>query len=41
VEIVDDRTLQPVKVIEPGTFAAVAVYYGKTRLIDNEYLKKR
>ncbi|MCK9244652.1 MAG: pantoate--beta-alanine ligase [Candidatus Marinimicrobia bacterium] len=41
VEIVDDRTLQPVKVVEPGTFVAVAVYYGKTRLIDNVYLKER
>jgi len=41
VEIVDDQTLRPVKIVEPGTFAAVAVYYGKTRLIDNVYLKER
>jgi pantoate--beta-alanine ligase len=41
VEIVDDRTLTPVKIIAPGTFVAVAVYYGKTRLIDNVYLKAR
>ncbi|HRS51925.1 MAG TPA: pantoate--beta-alanine ligase [Candidatus Marinimicrobia bacterium] len=41
VEIVDDQTLTPVETIKPGTFAAVAVYYGKTRLIDNIYLKER
>lgn len=41
VEIVDDWTLMPVKIIAPGTFVAVAVYYGKTRLIDNIYLKER
>jgi len=41
VEIVDDRTLLPVKIVAPGTFVAVAVYYGKTRLIDNISLKER
>ncbi|HPD26196.1 MAG TPA: pantoate--beta-alanine ligase, partial [Candidatus Marinimicrobia bacterium] len=41
VEIIDDQTLTPVETIKPGTFAAVAVYYGKTRLIDNIYLKER
>ena len=40
VEIIDDQTLTPVETIKPGTFAAVAVYYGKTRLIDNIYLKE-
>ena len=41
VEIIDDQTLTPVETVKPGTFAAVAVYYGKTRLIDNIYLKER
>ncbi|MFH1214702.1 MAG: pantoate--beta-alanine ligase [Candidatus Neomarinimicrobiota bacterium] len=41
IEIVDDRTLTSVEIIQPGTFVAVAVYYGQTRLIDNIYLKER
>ena len=39
IEIVSERDLRPVKVIEPGTFVAVAVFFGKTRLIDNVVLK--
>ncbi len=39
IEIVRERDLKPVKVIEPGTFVAVAVFFGKTRLIDNVVLK--
>ena len=38
IEIVNDRDLASQERIEAGTFAAVAVYYGKTRLIDNIYL---
>jgi len=34
IAIVDEH-LEPVATVCPGTFAAVAVYYGKTRLIDN------
>lgn len=35
IEIVNEKNLEPVKTIEPGTFIAVAVWFGKTRLIDN------
>ena len=35
VEIVDWRTLENVTVIEGPILAAMAVYIGKTRLIDN------
>ncbi|MCD6441812.1 MAG: pantoate--beta-alanine ligase [Candidatus Marinimicrobia bacterium] len=35
IEIVNEKNLEPVKTIEPGTFVAVAVWFGKTRLIDN------
>jgi len=38
IEIVNSKDLIDVKIIEKGTFAAVAVYYGKTRLIDNVVL---
>lgn len=41
VEIVDDENLEPVSEVKPGTLAAVAVWFGKTRLIDNIYLMKR
>ena len=39
-EIVDQATLQPLKRIEPGqdVLAAVAVYFGPTRLIDNAFV---
>ena len=35
VEIVDSETLQPVKQIEHSILVAIAVFIGKTRLIDN------
>jgi len=35
IEVIRERDLQPVDRIEPGTFIAVAVWFGKTRLIDN------
>lgn len=38
VEIVNDSTLDKVEQVKPGTFVAVAVFFGKTRLIDNIYL---
>ena len=34
-EIVDSADLSPVQRIEKPVLAAVAVYFGKTRLIDN------
>ncbi len=39
IEIVSERDLTPVDNIKPGTFAAVAVRFGKTRLIDNIVLR--
>ncbi|HMA63059.1 MAG TPA: pantoate--beta-alanine ligase [bacterium] len=38
VEIVEDNMLKSVKKIRPGCFAAVAVWFGETRLIDNVIL---
>ncbi len=35
IEIVDGETLAPVKRVEPNTIAAVAVFVGNVRLIDN------
>jgi len=35
IEIVNAKNLKKDLNIIPGTFVAVAVYYGKTRLIDN------
>jgi pantoate--beta-alanine ligase len=35
VEVVDYENLQPVRKIQPNTLIALAVYVGKTRLIDN------
>ncbi len=35
IEIVNSVNLDSIKRVKSGTFAAVAVYYGKTRLIDN------
>ena len=39
-EVVDQATLRPLKRIEPGqdVLAAVAVYFGPTRLIDNAFV---
>ena len=36
VEAVDSETLEPVKTLRPGNAVLLAVYDGKTRLIDNE-----
>lgn len=38
IEIVDDLTLEPVKSVERPCLVAVAVFVGKTRLIDNAIL---
>jgi pantoate--beta-alanine ligase len=35
VEFFDPETLQPVRTVKPGTRMALAVFVGKTRLIDN------
>lgn len=35
VEFFDPKTLQPVRQVGPGTHMALAVFFGKTRLIDN------
>ena len=35
VEIVDGLSMQPVDTVQSPTLAAIAVYIGKTRLIDN------
>ena len=39
LEIVDGEDLRPVRRIEPGAMAALAVFIGQTRLIDNIKLK--
>lgn len=38
IDIVDDATLEPVKTIDRPALAALAVFIGKTRLIDNAVL---
>jgi pantoate--beta-alanine ligase len=38
VEIVDPSSLEPVERIDGEALVALAVYIGKTRLIDNEIL---
>ena len=38
VEFFHPETLQPVELVEPGSQMALAVYFGKTRLIDNAAL---
>jgi pantoate--beta-alanine ligase len=35
VELVDARTLQPVEMAGPNSVLLLAVFFGKTRLIDN------
>ncbi|HET9418718.1 MAG TPA: pantoate--beta-alanine ligase [Chthoniobacterales bacterium] len=35
VDVVDAETLQPIDSVRPNSLLAVAVYFGKTRLIDN------
>jgi len=34
-ELVDAETLQPIETVRPNSLLAVAVFFGKTRLIDN------
>ena len=38
IEIVDDRTLEPVRALDRPCLVALAVFMGKTRLIDNAVL---
>ena len=35
IQVVDKDTLKPVERLRKGTLVALAVYFGKTRLIDN------
>ena len=35
VELVDAETLEPVEIVRPNSLLALAVFFGKTRLIDN------
>jgi len=35
IQTVDKDTLEPVKKLKKGTLIAVAVFFGRTRLIDN------
>src|SRR5260370_28404469 len=39
VELVDAETLQPIEFVQPNSLLALAVYFGKTRLIDNILLE--
>jgi pantoate--beta-alanine ligase len=39
VDLVDAETLQPIDLLKPNSLLAVAVYFGKTRLIDNIRLR--
>jgi pantoate--beta-alanine ligase len=38
IEFFDPKTLQPVATVKRGTQMALAVFFGKTRLIDNATL---
>jgi pantoate--beta-alanine ligase len=38
VEFFDPKTLEPVKQVKPGVQMALAIFFGKTRLIDNARL---
>jgi len=35
VDLVDAENLQPIEVVRPNSLLALAVFFGKTRLIDN------
>lgn len=39
IEIVDDATLEPIRTLERPAMAALAVFVGRTRLIDNTVLR--
>lgn len=41
LEVVDDETLEPVQKLERPALVALAVYFGKTRLIDNTVLREK
>jgi pantoate--beta-alanine ligase len=38
IDLVDGESLQPIEVVRPGSLLALAVFFGKTRLIDNTLL---
>jgi len=38
VDLVDADTLQPIEIVRPNSLLALAVFFGKTRLIDNTVL---
>jgi pantoate--beta-alanine ligase len=38
VDLVDGESLQPIEVVRPNSLLALAVFFGKTRLIDNTLL---
>ena len=35
IEVVDTESLEPIEVVRPSSLLAIAVFFGKTRLIDN------
>jgi pantoate--beta-alanine ligase len=35
VDLVDAKNLQPIEIVRPNSLLALAVFFGKTRLIDN------
>jgi pantoate--beta-alanine ligase len=39
-EVVDGDSLQPVQRAKANTLLAVAVFFGRTRLIDNQWLRR-
>ncbi|KUK92094.1 MAG: Pantothenate synthetase, partial [Thermotogales bacterium 46_20] len=41
IEIVDEKNLNPVERLDNDVILAIAVFVGKTRLIDNEVIRVR
>ena len=41
VELVDAETFEPLDVVRPNALLALAVFFGKTRLIDNRLLSEK
>jgi len=39
IEVVDTESFQPIEVVRPNSLLAIAVFFGKTRLIDNIRLR--
>ena len=35
VDLVDAENLRPIEIVQPNSLLALAVFFGKTRLIDN------